>query len=316
MKTGRPPKNPAEKLRVKILITAIGMQNDSLKNGYQLERYFNPERLSYVDGETKRSGKWDHYVKYGTKPSVTVLEQIEREYDWAYNFYALNLWKALQSGEQSKVYWCEFYLSFDKKLQRLCHRFKSYMAGDFLKEKSQKSAVLYKLFRIGTPDALACMIALLRESAEDDSPFEYDYIETAVFNMIFWIIGEAPFFYHLDEIFSYLVDQIFVSGNDDLRLMRSSPWTLTNSELITRVSINNKNVMLAEDISLISTSSEKREFIYWKFKGDSHLIVKEMAEALHTKKYYLPNSKRGLKWLIKKLNKTRKKARRLNLEFI
>lgn len=316
MKTGRPPKNPIEKLRVQVLMTAIRMQNQNLKSGYQLERYFNPEQLSYVDGETKRSGKWDHYIKNGTKPSIAVLEQIEEEYDWAYSFYSLNLWKALQSGKQSPVYWCEFYLSLDKNLQRLCHRFKSYMASDFLKEKSEKSAILDKLIRVGTPDALACLIALLRESADDGSPFEYDYIETAIFNMIFWIIGEAPFFYHLDETYTYLVDHIFVSGNDDLRVMRSTPWILTSSELTTRVSINNKNIMLAEDISLISTLSETREFIYWKLKGDSHLIVREMAEAFNTKKYYLPDSKWGLKWLIKKLNKTRKKAHKLNLEFI
>jgi hypothetical protein len=297
-------------------MAAIQMQNHSLKTGYQLERYFNPEKLDYIDGETKRSGKWDHYLKSGTKPSITVLKQVEQEYAWAYNYYTLSLWKVLRSGKQSKIYWCEFYLSLDKKLQRFCYRFKSFMAGDLLKRKSQKSAVLDKLFRIGTPDALACLVALLRESADEDSPFEYDYIETTVFNMIFWIIGEAPFFYHLDEIYTYLVEHIFVKGNDRMLLMRATPWTLTSSDLATRVSINNNNILLAEDIGLISSRSETREFIYWKFKGDSHLIVKEMAEALYTSHYNLPDSKRGLKWLIKKLNKTRKNSRKLSLEII
>jgi len=316
MKIGRPPTNPAEKLRVKILMTAMNMQNESLKTGYQLERYFNPERLKYIDGETKRSGKWDHYRKNGTKPSSSVLVKINKEYPWAYAYYESNLWKVLQCGEQSKSYWSEFYLSCNAELQRICYRFKSYTAGDFLKNKSKKQKSLDKLFKIGTLDALACMIALLRESIDDDSPFEYDAIETAVFNMIFWNIGEAPFFQHLEELYEFLLEHIFVNEDHKFRWLRSTPWTLTQKNVYDRTSTNNNNILLAEDIGLISTRLEIRQFIYWKHKGDNHLIVKEMAEALYQNEYAIPDSKHGLKWLIKKLNKTRDNDQKLSLDII
>ncbi len=316
MRIGRPPTNPVERIRVKILMTAINMQNQSLKTGYQLERYFNPERLTYIDGETKRSGKWDHYRKKGTTPSSSVLKSIKKEYPWAYALYESKIWTTLQCGHQSKYYWSEFYLSCDPELQRLCYRFKSYNAGDFLKFKSKKRIALNKLFKIGTLDALACLIALLRESIEDESPFEYDAIETTVFNLIFWIIGEAPFFHHIKELYQFLVDYIFVSDNHQFRLLRSTPWSLTKNEIGIRISINNKNIMLAEDISLISTREETRKFIYWKHKGDSRLIVKEMADAFYQNKYAIPDSKHGLKWLIKKLNKTRQADQQLSRVYI
>ena len=74
--------------------------------------------------------------------------------------------------------------------------------------------------------------------------------------------------------------------------------------------------MLAEDISLISTREETRKFIYWKHKGDSRLIVKEMADAFYQNKYAIPDSKHGLKWLIKKLNKTRQADQQLSRVYI
>ncbi|MFC3123055.1 hypothetical protein [Agaribacter flavus] len=41
-----------------------------------------------------------------------------------------------------------------------------------------------------------------------------------------------------------------------------------------------------------------------------------MAEAMYQSRYAIPDSAHGLKWLIKKLNNTRQKERKLNVDYI
>jgi len=71
--------------------------------------------------------------------------------------------------------------------------------------------------------------------------------------------------------------------------------------------IEQKNTMMAEDLMIIDRHTTAREFFYWKYRGNKPLIIHEMAEAFKHETWKLPDSSLGLKWLIKKLNKSRPK---------
>lgn len=80
--------------------------------------------------------------------------------------------------------------------------------------------------------------------------------------------------------------------------------------------IEQKNTVLAEDLLIIDSQTNETEFFYWKYRGNKPLIVKEMFEALNHEKWKLPDSNKGLKWLLKTLNKYRSKDRQFDEVYI
>tara|TARA_B100002049_G_C16067302_1_gene371081 strand:- start:1218 stop:1457 length:240 start_codon:yes stop_codon:yes gene_type:complete len=63
------------------------------------------------------------------------------------------------------------------------------------------------------------------------------------------------------------------------------------------------NYLKAEDVCIITSKRSGDLFLYWKLFGNIKLINQELNEAFHSKNYLLPDSGKGLKWLIKQMNK-------------
>lgn len=72
------------------------------------------------------------------------------------------------------------------------------------------------------------------------------------------------------------------------------------------------NYLKAEDIFIVGSSQRGKLFVYWKLFGNIKLITQELNEAFGAEKYPLPDSERGLKWLIKQMNKHLPKSEHIN----
>lgn len=315
MQKGRPPKNPIEELTVKTVFSAIEMLNPQLNNGYQLEKHFEPHLIKYCDGVTTRSNKWDRYLK-GTMPNKVVRKLIYDRYPNAAKYFDISLWEALKAGNQSLQYWSDFYFQVDEELRNLCYRFKSTKNASFASVGKQKARIIDALVRISTLESLSCLIALLRESAHHENIVEHDALESALFNSIFWTLGQVPFYSLRHEILHYLKTYTVRQGLKSSLLLRSSPWNLSNLEVDRRIIIDQFNTGLAEDLGLLINLSERQEFLYWILKGDSSLIMQEMHDARKVEKYETLNSPRGLRWLIDKLNKNRSNDKKQDIHFV
>ncbi|MBD0781814.1 hypothetical protein [Pseudoalteromonas maricaloris] len=277
-------------------------------NGYQLEKLFEPNSIKKVDGVFKRSCKWDRYIK-GVTPNKNALKLVYDKFPHAIELYDSLLWESLQVGPLPEFYWEQFYLKLPINLKRLANRFRSYKSESFYKLGKNKQHALNEIRRVGNLDALACMFALMRECSANGDYGTYDFIETAIFNLIFWTLSKEPFFRCRSKIFVFLVTHIFIG--DEAKRLRDTPWNLTLEQINGFIYINQKNILLAEDLQLVIGDDELYEFIYWKSVGDSKLIVKEMAQAFRCELWEVKDSQMGLKWLIKQLNKTRKSDRKI-----
>lgn len=284
--------------------------------GYQLEKLFEPHLIKIEDGVTKRSCKWDRYLK-GTTPRKEFLALIKRKYPEVIKLYNSSLWRALRTGQQGEEYWIKLYQSLSPEIRNLGFQYRSLENVSFMSIGKRKHEVLDKLFRIGNTESLTCLISLLRESNENKEWTSYDYIETRIFNLIYWIIGGTRFFGSRQQLLSYLKQYVFTMDLHDNPLLRESPWNLSSQQVDERININYKNICLAEDLELISTKEDLREFVYWKMKGNNFLIVREMVDILYSKKSKLAESnEQGLKWLVEKLNKSRSKSQKIVNRFI
>jgi hypothetical protein len=72
------------------------------------------------------------------------------------------------------------------------------------------------------------------------------------------------------------------------------------------------NYLKAEDVFIITSKRSGDLFLYWKLFGNIKLINQELNEAFHSKNYLLPDSDKGLKWLIKQMNKHLPKSEHIN----
>jgi hypothetical protein len=255
----------------------------------------------------------------GVTPRKESLALVKQKYPAALNFYDSPLWLALKAGEQTQQYWTDFYSSIGEDLRTLCYRFKTVKSGrnSSMSLSKMKREPMEALMRIGTHEALACLFALLREAEARENIGEYVELEYALHHDVFWVLSENPFHDVAHQILHYLNKYVFRQGNKLLfRIIPESQFNISPQKAEERMWINGKNIMLAEDIGLFYSREQGKEFRFWKYKGDNFLIVKEMAEAMNVQKYKLPDSHKGLKWLIGKLNKTREKDNRLSLDYI
>lgn len=114
-------------------------------------------------------------------------------------------------------------------------------------------------------------------------------------------------------IYKYLFEEFFNCLEYRLRAL---PWP-NNSAIVSKmISIENKNLLLAEDLGMVATYEQRREFFFWKSMGDNFEIIQEMTNAFYESKWILTDHPKGLKWLIQCLNKTRPKNKKLNTEYI
>jgi hypothetical protein len=312
MQKGRPPKNPVEELRVIISMNYLCFLS-GIETGYKLEQMFEPHLIRKEDGVVKRSCKWDRYLK-GVTPRKDSLTLIESKYPTVFELYCSSFWKALIVGKQSETYWINLYQSLSEEIRNLGFLYRSLRNTSSWNIGSKKNSILDKLFRIGNTESLTCLISLLRESSDKNNWISFDFIETRIFNLIFWIILKPEFFNSRHLLLSYMKQHFFDIDRNISLLLRESPWKLSNEDIDSIAMINNKNILIAEDLRLVRDEKEGKEFIYWKQRGDSFLIIKEMVNALSLREPEFRNlSEKGLKWLIEKLNKSRPKSRRIKL---
>jgi hypothetical protein len=113
------------------------------------------------------------------------------------------------------------------------------------------------------------------------------------------------------SVFSCLIWAYFITfivEKERSHFYHENLWELNTDELTDAVSFHHASILKAEDLGLILPGKQTREFLYWKYKGNTHLIFEEMGEAMKVEKYELKEIPHGLKWLVTQLNKTRPKS--------
>lgn len=305
---GRPKRNPVEIIWTLVLMREACFAAKIEFKGCQLEKHFEPETIKlHRSGTLQRSGKWDRYVRGKSTPGQETIDKIKKRYPELHHYYFSDspLWAAMRAGEQTDEYWITFYQSLRPSLQK--HIFVSDTGQSTrLKRRKLRSSSIDAILREGDLDALACLVALMRDGQNPPPSFKYQNLELAVYNLLFWTLtASVPgSFSHL--IWAYFVT--FIIEKDRTYFHHENLWQLSREEITDVVSFHHASMLKAEDLGLILQGKQTREFLYWKYKGNSQLIFKEIVEAQKVEKYELKEAPRGLKWLVKQLNKTRPKS--------
>lgn len=307
--------DPVRFIAGKTLMYWLSLQAQIKCNGYQLEHYFEPEQIteSKTTGLKVRSCKYDRYLQMKSFPSRQTLAAIERKIPGSNQLLAQEIWQSLVCSPPNQTYWADFYQNLRPSLQRHVFRIKP-SADKNYEQKKMRSLTVNAIYREGDQQALACLIALMRQARASEHIVEYDIIEVGVYNLLFFVLSYEPYFSVRHEILHHLKEHI-VENDNNLRL-RESPWDISEIELNTKCWVIRKNILLAEDLGLAITTKEMRELFYWKHHGDNKLIVKEMAEAHQVQKYQLPNTPCGLKWLITNINKSRSPTNKIPTDIL
>lgn len=312
LKMGRAKKDPSEQLKVNSTMKFVANVLGLPATGYAFEKYFEPNnfKLSQGTGRIIYSGKWDRYFTKGLNPSVKSLACLKQKCPAAFKHYNSPFWDAIQTKERSEKEWEVFYLTLDKKVTLLVFEFleNPKLFDARIKKENQP---LVKLIRIGNDQAVAALIGLTRQFRQN--VFLHDYIETQLYNILFNFLSDSFSYDVVIDVYAHLFE--YFLQNDDNRY-RPTPWPNDARTVSKIISIEHKNLLIAEDLGIVATYEQHREFYFWKYLGDRFEIVKEMTNALYEKKWVLSDHPKGLRWLIQQLNKTRPQNRKLNTEYI
>lgn len=152
--------------------------------GCQLEKHFEPETIRlHRSGTLQRSGKWDRYVRAKSTPGQETIEKIKNRYPEPYHYYFSDspLWAAIRAGEQSDKYWTTFYQNLRPSLQKHIFVYDIGQRARLTRRKLRNSSI-DAILREGDLDALACLVALMRDGQNPPPSFRYQKLEVAVYN--------------------------------------------------------------------------------------------------------------------------------------
>ncbi|ANB24602.1 hypothetical protein A6F57_04885 [Alteromonas stellipolaris] len=315
MTIGRPKRNPIEAIKTPAFMGYVCHLAQISYTGYQLESYFEPERIQIKDDGTRiRSGKWDRFIAGTHTPSKTARDTIYSKLghkDALEMYFNHPIWVALAAGEFDSQYWMNFYQTLPIDIQKLIFK-KNNTSGQPLVLKTIRLPTIKSILKFWNDDAFACLVALSRDSSV---------------NIDFFAKRELPFFVH--KYLQYLFEMSFFSRvtkelwehfqhyiipNSILSLSHHDLWTENDCyhKTMTYSRAMGVNYLKAEDVCIINSKRSGNLFLYWKLFGNLKLINQELNEAFHSKNYRLPDSNKGLKWLIKQMNKHLPKSEHIN----
>jgi len=309
-KRGRPPRNPIEYLRTRVFMFEVCRIARVEFKGYQLEKYFEPEKISKkADGTVKRPCKWDRFVSGAKSPSPDTLKLIFKKSPnntFLKELYYSPIWTALAAGNHDDNYWLTFYKSLRFNIQKVLFNSKSNIP---YQRNTLQNKSIDVIFRQWDFQALACLIALTRDKKFSLTFPEYDNAEVAIYHLLLHSCSYSCFIEFVDEIWNYMKQHIINRQRNFI--FHKDLWD-DNVETTMKYIVGlSSNIYLAEDLDLISPGKLTSEFMFWKHKGNTKLIIEEMLEARQVEKYKLKDSHRGLKWLVGKLNQSLPKSRKI-----
>jgi hypothetical protein len=244
-------------------------------------------------------------------PEGKSLDSIKNRCPSAYKHYCSPFWQAIQVKERSDREWEDFYRTLDERVVYLVFEFLHNPKQPYEGIKSEKKP-LVKLIRIGDDHAVAALIGLTRQFGRN--LIQHDYIETQLYNIMFNFMSEFFSYDAVLPVYQFLYEQ-FLNRPEADRL-RLSPWPNDANTVFKIIGIEYKNLLIAEDLGMVATYQQRREFFFWKYMGDRFEIIKEMTYALDENKWALTDHPKGLKWLIHNLNKTRPKNHKLDTRYL
>lgn len=310
----RPKVDPADRLKIKSAMNLIALNEALPFSGYALEKFFEPENIKVSPNTTQKydSGKWRRFLKQGNQPGKKSLNRITELTPYAIRHIASPFWLSIQLKPRNKIGWFEFYNSLEKEVEDLALEFIS-NPHELDPERKVEDRSLEKLIRIGNDHAVSALIGLLRQHSTN--LFVRDAIETSLYNILFNFLARFCPSVFLPELYTYLYENIL---NTNEERFRETPWPNSIDLVIDMYRVEQKNLFLAEDLMLIDSYTPHSEFYYWKYRGNKPLIIREMADILYNPNVgqEAPKTKKGLRWLIGRLNKNRPHDKQLSNTFL
>lgn len=283
--------------------------------GYQLESYFEPERIQIKDDGTRiRSSKWERFVSGIHTPSSTTRKTIysklghEMELE---TFFNHPLWLALATGDFDNQYWMDFYQTLPLDIQQLIFK-KNNTTGQPLVLKKIRLAIIKAILKFWNNDAFACLIALSRDKSADIDFFAKDKLPYFIHKYLQYLFEMSSFSRFSHELWEYF--QVHIVPNSIMSHSNKALWNKVDGyqKTIKYSQSMGINYLMAEDVLIIRSDQIGKLFLYWKLFGDIDLINHELHQANSTEKYQLPNTEYGLKWLIQQMNKDLPKSKHIN----
>lgn len=305
-KPGRPRRNPVEDLATQVLLQALSLETGLKPKGVTFEKHFDGLPHRQPDESVKpKTSKWNRFFNNQHSPGRTTIDAIRASHPEAVQYYESSLWKALRAGEQPEKYWLRFFQSLPLAIQAriFTKESTSFHLGNLRPPNSRTADFLLK---IGSLDALACGFALLRYFREKKHPFEYDDLETAIFNLYIRHTSTWPLLKVWVELTEYIKNEIFKPNQKRSKFPRESPWTIQETSIYLKRTID--VCILAEKALKIEfeNKEERLRFLYWLNRGNSRAIKEAMLWKLKDiEKLQSVTAINSLKWLINKINQHR-----------
>ena len=307
----RPKKDVAERLRVKSMMHFI-INEESLRfNAHALEKHFEPEniKISSSTGQVYDSGKWRRYLHKGVFPGEKSFRKIWDRCPNAIRHVSSPFWDAIRCQSRSRSQWDMFYNRLNWQVEDLVLRYKlspTRLIGKYFKKDIE---TINKLVRIGDDHAVAALIALYRQL--NHSAVLNDPVRTGLQNVLIGFLSRFCPLTFLNELYAYLYSNILSQTTN--RLRGSVIWSSDISAIKEAIIVEKNIFELAEKLSLVDSWTPHCEFYYWKTLGNQALIHEELASFRENLNIDLtaPSIKKGLRWLIKKLNRGRPTAHHL-----
>ncbi|MBU1436128.1 MAG: hypothetical protein KKF79_02050 [Gammaproteobacteria bacterium] len=127
--------------------------------------------------------------------------------------------------------------------------------------------------------------------------------------LLFGVLNER--FLYKKSIAIYKAFASVATTDDSLDWLFPPIWKYSDDELMLRCEIEQNIIPMADDVLFLNLGREEKYFLYLVRKSDFYLTYQELKEAKRVTKWQVKDSRRGLQWVIRKLNQKRPPSKQI-----
>lgn len=260
--------------------------------GYQLQKALG-QLPKQTEKEGNRNNKYDRYFCYGNKtPSLNTLQEIQAKYPRSSYILELSFWDIFDGNNSSMSFYEEQLIKMPAQIKK--HLFSTYAPDQLKKIITRRN--INSIERIGTPHALACLLALYRLNGNKEKKLRLEgEITDAVCHLMGMCCIQAP----LDKISGEIIEAVCRFLNE--KLEAPDDYIILPSRERFIYYIQNLSAVF-EGLRwwhITEGKHDEIELMYWLLQCNDLTLVGDYCRV--SKNLPINDSDEGLLWLLRQL---------------
>lgn len=277
----KPKRDPIESIKTRCFIYGFCALADIEMSG--------PELSLYVEKTRKNSSKWHRFIAGETTPSEGTVNLMlarlatfkgQESANKLRQLFDSSIWLALAVNFVENIKRSEFYKTLPPSIQSAVLTPVSPFDNRVVLYKYPNASTIKKIERNGSLDALACLMAMLREDDLSEESFAATHIDLAAYRLLLSFFQHPHFNYVHAELWQHIRKYVLQHDEKTRRKMGIGFWDMSAEDVAQVIEQDRELIEVAKQAKIISIQEDINPFLHLFYRYPRHSIIKTQLESI------------------------------------